>query len=386
MLVRLRERVQSALKGAASWRTRDEGVSPVVGMILVLAISIIGISTILYWGLPAIDEMKANVEFRSIQSQFEELDATVKELVAGTTEKTAKRWQPTLNRGQMHVKNNTEAWLFSVELYDATTNYDFNWGSLSDGDSRFMFYSNNTTADVIVQAAIVTGTSSATEVNVTAPYGNAFPQQMNATTLGDEHWTEFRVSQSGADRRLENATFRFDVYVGDTLKARAWYMSTGRVEFSLDAGLGNKAVVANNGAVFTGVNGAYTMVNTPPIPPPSNTSGIHRTFARMIGMGGDASFGGTDTFDMLISLYATATLASYDCAQSDRSDCIEEITYHNYGEYRGPWYSALQNRARGYDYEEQPAISGANTVAYLEDRKEFQGFTLLQSSLKLVQS
>src|SRR5579884_3487815 len=95
----------------------DRGVSPVVGMILVLAISIVGIAAILYWGLPAIDEMKANVEHRSVQGQFQDLDATLKELVAGTTEKTAKRWQPTLNRGEIAVKNNTEPWLFATDGY-----------------------------------------------------------------------------------------------------------------------------------------------------------------------------------------------------------------------------------------------------------------------------
>src|SRR5687768_8431339 len=56
---------------------RDDAVSPVVGMILVLGISIVGIAAILYWGLPAIDEMKANVEHRSLESQFRELDATI---------------------------------------------------------------------------------------------------------------------------------------------------------------------------------------------------------------------------------------------------------------------------------------------------------------------
>src|SRR5438874_5489109 len=95
----------------------DRAVSPVIGMILVLGISVVGIAAIMYWGLPAIDEMKANVEYRSVQTQFTELDSTIQELVAGTTEKTAKRWDPAIQRGEFAVSNNTEGWVYATVLY-----------------------------------------------------------------------------------------------------------------------------------------------------------------------------------------------------------------------------------------------------------------------------
>ena len=126
--------------GAASLRrmrkVEDDGVSPVIGMILVLAISILGMAAILYWGLPAIDEMKANVEHRSVQSQFLDLDGTIKELVAGTTEKTAKRWLPTINRGEINVKNNTESRVSAVDMAPLAPLplgvYDVPWHQLAD--------------------------------------------------------------------------------------------------------------------------------------------------------------------------------------------------------------------------------------------------------------
>lgn len=373
---------------------RDDGVSPVVGMILVLGVSIVGIAAILYWGLPAIDEMKANVEFRSAQTQFEELDATVKELVAGTTEKTAKRWQPTLNRGQVGVYNNTEKWLFTVDTYvTGITDNNIVWLNLSDGDSNFTLHSLNTSDDVKVEAYIVHGTSSATPLNVTAADADMpsttftdFPQQSVQTDVVTMGSRMFRVSQDGVDRRIENATFKFVVYSGSDVIAQAWYAATGRIDFNLEAGLGSKAVVANNGAVLTGVNGGYAIVNSPPLPPPSVTSGISRTFARLVLMGGNASFAGTDTFDMLISLYATATLASYDCAATDHTDCVRGVKFFNYGTYQQPWYQHLQNRNRGYGFQEISYDNSFETTKYLEDRRDYQGFTLLASSLKLVNS
>lgn len=391
---RLWERVGQSVAGRA--RPGDEGVSPVVGMILVLAISIVGISAILYWGLPAIDEMKANVEFRSVQSQFEELDSTIKELVAGTTEKTAKRWQPSLQRGELTVYNNTEPWLFAVDTYvTSASDHDFGWGNLSDGDANFAIYSATDESNIKVEGYIVTGTSSATALNIslwgvtpTTPY----PQQMTKTQLATwtaGSWQYFNVYESNSLRRLENATFKFNIYSDDNLLAQAWYVATGRIDFSLDAGLGNKDIVSNNGAVFAGTNEIFTIVNTPPIPPPSNSSGTARMFARFITMGGDASFAGTDTFDVLISLYATATLASYDCAKADHTDCVRAIKYYNFGSYREPWYTALTNTGRDYDFEriDPPAtipLQPVQTIKYLRDREQWMGFTLLQSSLKLV--
>lgn len=380
----LRRRVRQHLSG---WwrRPEDEGVSPVVGMILVLAISVVGISAILYWGLPAIDEMKANVEFRSVQSQFEELDATIKELVAGTTEKTAKRWQPSLNRGMVNVYNNTEQWLFGIETYAATSNEEFMYGRLTDGNDSFAIYSNNSTNAIHVKAYIVTGTSTSTTLNVTA-WGVAGTAQMAdaSQTFVAGNWYNFKVTQSNVAARIENATFKFEIYKSNVLVAQAWYAATGRIDFQLDAGVGSKTVVANNGAVFTGTNYQFAMVNTPPIPPPSNTSGVPRTFARMISIGGNASFAGTDTYDLLISLYATATLASYDCAETDRDDCVKNVKYVNFGVYRDPWYNSLQNTARGYDYVLDGVTLDGAAIPYLKDNAPYQGFTLLQSSLKVV--
>src|SRR5581483_6782861 len=165
----------------------DEGVSPVIGMILVLAISIVGIAAILYWGLPAIDEMKANVEHRSVQGQFQDLDATLKELVAGTTEKTAKRWDPTLNRGEIGVKNDTESWLFTADGYneDPANPAQYNWlfDGLSDGNNAFTIKNNGAGAvpGAQVYGYIVGAGNSLTQINLTCTDCGTTPGQQTAS-------------------------------------------------------------------------------------------------------------------------------------------------------------------------------------------------------------
>lgn len=364
----------------------ETAVSPVIGMILVLAVSIVGISAILYWGLPAIDEMKANVEYRSAETQFEELDASIKELAAGTTEKTAKRWQPTISRGSIGTRNNTEYWLYAYELYNtsAVNKPDYAYSGLTDGDNAFQIRSNNLSLFVKVEASIVTGTSTSTplSVNVDDSPGQMTGASLPTWTAGD---TKTFYVYSGSDKvRLENSTFKLVVYTGSSRVAEAFYSPTGRVEFVLESGLGNKSVVANNGAVITGANGGYAVVNSPSIPPPADTGGVRRAFARNLVLGGNTSLGGTDTFDVLITLYATATLANYDCADDTAfTDCVHRVKIFNYGIYQAPWHSYLTNANKGYRYVEKTTTVGGASVKHLEDSATTMGFTLLQSSIRL---
>ena len=396
MTVRLREIPARLRHAVARARSEDRGVSPVVGMILVLAISIVGIAAILYWGLPAIDEMKANVEYRSVTSQFTELDSTIKELVAGTTEKTAKRWQPALNRGTVTVRNNTEGWLMSTELYNASANFDFVWLDVADGDNTFRIVQqskdNAGSANLNVQSYkvegyIITGTTTQTTLNVTGGAAAA-PAQMtnNATAWSHGAAQTFSVWVKDAGvatpQKLTGGTFKFRVYSGASLVAEAWFVNTGRVEYSLPTSVTEKTLVENNGALIAGMGTGKGIINTPPLPPPVESGGTWRFFARLISVGGNASFGGESRFDLLISLYTTATLASYDCALETKADCVETAKVFIYGEHRDTWYSYLTSSNHGYRFGNEAKAYG--TTTYLEQRETAMAYTLLGSTVLMV--
>ncbi|HUR69059.1 MAG TPA: hypothetical protein VM370_07415 [Candidatus Thermoplasmatota archaeon] len=360
----------------------DSAVSPVVGMVLVLGISIVGIAAILYWGLPAIDEMKANVEHKSVESQFQELDATIKELVAGTTEKTAKRWQPTLNRGAIVMSNETEGWIYAVDLYNSGHDYGFAYGSI-DGDNSFTMTSiNETIADVTIKATRVNSTTSTQSL-----YLNAAANAKGSTSATFASWAQgatktfYLHDASGTQAPIRNSTIHFEVYAGATpaLVSEAWFVPTGRVDYELNAGVGTKTVSENNGAVITGNGNTYALVNSPPIPPAAHSSGVTRHFARAVVLNGTSSFVGLDRFDVLVTLYSTYTLRSYDCALPSRSDCVESVKVFTYGKYADVWQSYLVNSGRGYTWQEP-----SNGMDYLEDREAWMGFTLLQSTVQLV--
>lgn len=374
----------------------ESGVSPVVGMIMVLAISVVGIAATVYWGLPTIDEMKSNVEFRSAESQFNDLDSTIKELVAGTTQRTAKRWQPSISRGEIVLDNESERWIFATEHYnasDSSSPQSLAYGGLGDGDKSFVIKNTGTsTFDwVKVEAYRVSG-SSETMLNVsTSAASNAQMTAVSGAMVpGEEReyhiWLKNKpIAQS--NQNIAQGVFHFKFYSGSTLVGEMWYVETGTVTYRLDAGFGNKVVVENNGAVITGVNGAYAVSNTPSMPAPVTTAGTSRFFARAVVLNGTGEFAGLDRFDVLLSLYATSTLASHDCAESDKSDCVVSAKIANLGTYQAPWYAYLTNTNRNYAYTDLPVTfptTGAPAIDYIEDRRASgAAYTLLASDITL---
>ena len=364
----------------------DAGVSPVVGMILVLAISIVGTASILYWGLPAIDEMKANVEFRSVEGQFTELDATLKELVAGTTEKTAKRWQPSLNRGEMGVRNGTQGWLFALETYNASADHDLGWSGFADGDHSFTVHNLGGTSLlwVKVECFTVAGTSSLTALNVSRSATSA-AQMTGAdlptwSTVSTQTFYLYVKDAGLVPVPITGSTFKCRVYTGAGLVAESWYANTGSIDYDLHAGVGRKSLVENNGAILSGDGESFAITNSPSLPPPATTAGVPRYFQRSVVLFGNASFAGEDRFDLLVSLYSTSVLASYDCASKARTDCVESSKVYVYGSLQETWYRYLTNEGQGYAYT-RATLPGPGGVEYLVDREPYMGYTLLQSTI-----
>ncbi|HET6404325.1 MAG TPA: hypothetical protein VFH78_06735 [Candidatus Thermoplasmatota archaeon] len=351
-------------------------MSPVVGMVLVLGISVVGIAAILYWGLPAIDEMKANVEHKSVEAQFQELDASIKELVAGTTEKTAKRWQPTLNRGSVLLINETEGWVYATEMYHATKDHSFVYQGFENSDNAFTVVNvGEPVASARVVAYRITGTTTGQDLQVFKDgalwaAGENWPVgQPMALTLKDAQ---------GQDVPIKNATIRFRIFESNQKIAEAFYVPTGRVDYRLEAGLGTKTVSQNNGAVITGDGYGHALINPPPIPPISTSGEVPRFFARAVLLNATGSFGGNDRFDVLVTLYSTSTLASYDCATVAKTDCVESSKLFFFGDHAPVWKSYLTNTGRGYKYVVDP------TYGHLVDRRaDGMGYTLLQSTVQM---
>jgi hypothetical protein len=140
-------------------------------MVLILLITAASVAFTLKLGLPAIEEMKANVELRTMQTHLQQLDGDIKELVSGSAGKTAKRWQPSLDLGRINLLPQTLTWAMVVNRQEVVsysksiptvfpppsdpghdpndpayknTYYNFTLDGFADGDSRFVLRNNGT--------------------------------------------------------------------------------------------------------------------------------------------------------------------------------------------------------------------------------------------------
>lgn len=92
----------------------DRGVSPVIGTILVLAISTVGIFAVMYWGVPAMTEVQDRTSFEAVLEQYRIVDSTVENVVRGGAPDKASTVQLSVPGGSLEWNEGTR---FLVELY-----------------------------------------------------------------------------------------------------------------------------------------------------------------------------------------------------------------------------------------------------------------------------
>lgn len=316
-------------------RPDDSGVSPVVGMVLVLAISVLGITGVLMWGLPAINEMKASVEHQSVATEFHELIADIQELAKATASKTAKLWRFSQAQGDFTVQAQTERWVVMEDGSSSKTSYRLTAYGLDDADAKFTLVNQN---------ALPPGQPAAgLKVNLKAdfldgaatiplywfdPVAGACPASITATPLtqADLPWASAGV---GGPKTLclYQGTQTAGTYSAISLRDRmlqvqltnsttptetvAWLWATdvGRAQWLLNTAGGSRSVYASNGVVLQGTNGGLAVDGDPSVTPPAKQGGTFRFFARLITLNGTASLGGQARIDVLLNLYGTRALA-----------------------------------------------------------------------------
>ena len=354
------------------------GVSPVIGVIMILAISVVGIAATVAWGLPAIDEMKSTVEARAVTNQFKELDQDVKQLVSGTAEKTAKRWQPSLTRGSIDFMSGTQRWALGYATCtqgagtscDDASEHSWTLAEVGDTDNEFVLKNEGSTAvTVLLEAAIQNNGQTALRVNV----DDDLTQMAAGVAIPSGGTQRFYVFNgagtadqdlSTASSSLQGAVFEITItdFVEDEEAGRFFVYDSGEVRFRLDSTGALKTAHLTNGAVLVGNAGNEVVDNTPGIPPPKATPDGWTFFARGVSLQGAASFAGEDRFDVLLSLYGTNALAD--------EDSVAELYVMVGGDHEAAW-TAYFSESNGYDFTVE-TDAGSDITAF-KQRIEVSG-------------
>lgn len=355
----------------------DVAVSPIVGAIMVLAISIVGIAGVLSWGLPAIEEMRASVALATAVRQLEAFDAEVEALAAGSAGKTTPKWQAALQGGALEVVGGSNRWSVTVNV---GSGHNYTLYGLDDASANSFILHQHGTASVTklnVSAWKVVG-GEEVPLNVSASSGSTAQMDPNAVSLAAGEERELWVwNATGTAVKFDDVLLKIAVKEesgGTSVKARAWMLDVGEVLYTVETGVGEKAVVATNGILFAGTPAELYAVDSPLVPEPrtfKSASGeeTRSLFVRLVQLNGTGSFAGDQTVDVLLNLYGTFSLA-------DEAD-VESVRFVVHGDRRPPWYRFFTDTQSDYRFVKVTDTGAAGTrslesVIHVEPSTPFQ--------------
>lgn len=332
----------------------DAAVSPIIGTILVLAISVLGIVAVSNWGLPAIEAMQAGVQERSTLEQFRNLDATMQQLVSGTAGQTTFKWQPQISSGSVDVSENVERWFVAG---DAQPSYFFNWVDLGSKSNEFNITSAGTSdtpqnmhlhvwqwtggSKVELQAVAAQGSCTAWTGQILAGQTKPFWLVTNATSCAavpkDDVVLSFQLDNEPAGGPV-------------TVYAVGYLADVGRVDWLNNNGFAARHVMDSNGALLTGPIDQLVVQSLLGVPAPrdfTNSQGNPATsvFVRLVKLSGNASFSavqGAVQHAVYLNLVGSYTMGS--------TDGMQTTSLYVWGDTRGGVYNALNSTADGYRY------------------------------------
>lgn len=372
----------------------DRGVSPVVGMILVLAVSTMGVLAVLYWGVPTVAQMKSNAEFQAVSNQFKALNANIDELTRGTPGETAKRWRPSFQRGAVTFSETGHRWIVGTDIAEGTSD-SHNWtvASLYDDDNNFTLalLDENSPSSVSVSVdawKLDAGVETPLNVNSAESCSSTSnPDDMSGTESIDDGSSHYFCIYDTDDNKFptDGDTMKFEVTDGSgNVLARFYLLEVGSIHYSMTLGPTGRDAYHTNGAVIEGklVEGDQSeldVVTDPPFGPPRQAGETTRFFGRLVEFQGEGAFGGSAArrFRLLMSLYSTDVIEDHEDVQS--------LKVWVDGDTQGAWYEYYTMGGTSYEFDEVPSQTVSpsdlpNPPKYIEYRPS-GGF-----DLKLVQS
>jgi hypothetical protein len=339
----------------------DRAVSPVVGMILVLAVSTMGVLAVLYWGVPTVADMKSDAEFQAVANQFRDLSSNIDKLTRGTPGETAKRWRPSFERGAITFEEDDQRWILGTDIAEGTSDtHDWAIGSAYDTDNNVTIANLDdgpTAEDVFVDAwELDAGVE--TDLNVSSA------EDCSSTSTTDDMGSAETIDrpdahyfciydQDGKIYPLDGETVKFEVTdTSDNILARFYLLDVGSIHYSMTLGPTGRDAYHTNGAVVEGkiVEGDQTELDVatdPPFGPPRDAGDTTRFFGRLVEFQGQGSFGGSDSdrFKLLMSLYSTDVIEDHEDVQS--------LKVWIDGTTQDAWYEYLTLDGTDYNFTEE---------------------------------
>jgi hypothetical protein len=213
----------------------DTAVTPVIGAVLILGITILGIASVMIWGAPLVERVQANNAQSAMVGEFEELRDSSRELSVPDHSRFPTIVIP---RGEVSLAQGSR-FMVTVDRDAGTPGCDFQVRKWADKGA-----SGNHTVGI-------------------SPTGCRNGAAIKIYSVSGSTLVEYTASVSGSDYTVGSADFGSGDWLfrlthascASTICAEAWVMSSDQVEWSTEAAAGGHSVHLDNGAIFSEAEG-----------------------------------------------------------------------------------------------------------------------------------
>lgn len=304
----------------------EDAVTPVIGAVLILAISVLGIAGVLFWGAPTIERIQARNAQTAIVGEFEDLRDSSRELSVPDHSRF-----PTivLARGELGVTPGSR--LLITSTFVAGCSFEVTeWTDSADG------------TDHLFDAA-QTGCTGATAVRASSVSGQSLVEVYEGA-LGAN------LAASPATLDLSDGDWRFELLAGTTTIAEAWLVSGDRVEWNLGTGSGERAVYLDSGAIYSKDSGTLFLEKPAVIGDAAFGSDYYGLWLRSLAAGNFGSITGAGSYQIYLSL-----VGNY--VRTDEA-AVYSVRYDIAGDLAESWCNGLLERNTDLSGASYAAVSG----------------------------
>jgi hypothetical protein len=320
---------QPRLRGVAG----DDAVTPVIGAVLILGITVLGIAGVLLWGAPLVERVQAQNAQTAIVGEFEELRDASRELSVPDHSRFPTVVIP---RGEIRLEEGSR-FLVTANRDWQTANCDLQVRDWADeaAPSSVTVNPSGCRAGASVRIYSVSG-STLVQFTPTVS-GSSYSLAAGDFTAGD--WL-FRLTHSSCPA---------------TICAEAWLQSTDQVSWSVETASGQRTVHFDNGAIFSTADGTTFLEREAAIGDAVFGADYYGLWVRSLTAGTHQAITGSGSHQVYLSL-----LGNYDRADTPG---VSRLRIDVAGPLSEAWCNALLARNAGLaSMSYQSEASGCDEV------------------------
>jgi len=310
---------------------RDErGVTPIIGSILILAMTVLGVVAVMFWGAPTIQEIQDRNAQLGVVGEFEEIRLSSLALTVPDASRT-----PTLvmQSGTVGIEEGTR-FMITANHDASNTGCDLHVTGWEAAGVSSVTVSGSGCRDAY-NTASCPGSGACFEIlNVSGD--NLVPQTVTGGPMAAGGPATFTVA--GADFSSGDYVFRITngLFASLEVYAEAWLLGSDMHTWRLGSPQGERAVHQDGSAIFSRTDDDIFIERDPPIQEDAFGSGDYVLWLRTYSATARNEVSGRNSVTMFLGLVGTYTRIN--------NETVDSLRYDFEGELAEAWCTALVQR------------------------------------------